>query len=229
MSLKNLLALQKQQRDSQTAAKPPVVAPAPVEIVEATPVKASPFNIAGKRKLPGLNMGALPKPAEVPAAPAPKPAPLDDSFSLDDLAGMDAGSVAPIRETAPVVDSEYADEIEATAPERALDPELTAEQLAFVESLDGIYSILHDSEMFSQSVRMIMIELQENREYEKLLADSDIHVMIRGMRRSMGLARVRKQEKSSKTRAKTAARKKSGLDDHAMALLNSLMGDDDDD
>jgi hypothetical protein len=100
--------------------------------------------------------------------------------------------------------------------------------LAFVESLDGIYQVLHDPEMFGQAVRMVMLELQENNEYDKLLADSDIHVMIRGMRRTMGLARVRKQEKSRKASTNKNARTKSALADKDMALLNMLMGDDDD-
>lgn len=73
-----------------------------------------------------------------------------------------------------------------------------------------------------------MIELQENQEYEKLLSDSDVHTMIRGMRRTMGLARVRKQEKSRKAKTNTNARKKAGVSDDAMALLNGLMGGGDD-
>jgi hypothetical protein len=82
--------------------------------------------------------------------------------------------------------------------------------------------------MFGQSVRIIMIELQENPEYEKLLSDSDVHTMIRGMRRTMGLARVRKQEKSRKAGTNKNARKTSGVSDSAMNLLNSLMGGGDD-
>ena len=125
--------------------------------------------------------------------------------------------------------SGFDDEIEATAPDRDLPPDLLPEQLAFVESLDGIYGVLHDSEMFGQTVRMVMIELQENPEYEKLLSDSDVHTMIRGMRRTMGLARVRKQEKSRKASTNKNARKKAGVSDDAMALLNALMGGGDDD
>jgi hypothetical protein len=149
-----------------------------------------------------------------------------DGFSLEDLAGMDAGSIAPIASS--VEDSGFPDEIEATAPDRELPADITAEQLSFVDSLNGIYGVLHDSEMFGQSVRIIMIELQENPEYEKLLSDSDVHTMIRGMRRTMGLARVRKQEKSRKAGTNKNARKTSGVSDSAMNLLNSLMGGGDD-
>jgi len=164
-----------------------------------------------------------------PAAPAAKPviAPsLDDGdFSLESLAAMDASVVA----VAAPVSSGFEDEIEATAPDRDLPPELTAQQINFVEQLDGVYPLLADPELFAQSIRIIMIELQENPEYIKLVADQDVHVMIQGMRRSMGLARIKKQEKSRKTTTPRATKqKKSGVSADDLALLDSIMGGDDD-
>lgn len=143
---------------------------------------------------------------------------------MDDLAGFDE-TVAPAVERA-ADHSGFIDEIEATAPDRDLPPELEVGQLQFVESLDGIYGVLNDPEMFGQSVRIIMMELQENPEYIKLISDTDVHTMIRAMRNTMGLARIKKQEKSRKSPA--GKKKAAVVDDKYMDLLNSLGGGDDD-
>ena len=243
MSLNNLLKLQAQKRQAETQPQPakspaPEVAESEVQVQsdgESTPTTDEPqptakpkglgLKLAGKAGAPRAAQPAKPRTQEPQAVP-PVSESLGGEFSLEDLAKLEAGSIE-VEDSLPQ-GSGFEDEIEATAPERALAPDLTAEQLAFVESLDGIYQVLHDPELFGQSVRMVMIELQEHNEYEKLLADSDIHVMIRGMRRTMGLARVRKQEKTSKARTNKNARTKAGLADKDMALLNMLMGDGDD-
>lgn len=239
MSLKNLLALQKQKQAVTESLAPaePTPAPTPVEAEskEPQPEEATSPAEPAKPKGLGLNVAGsfkkptAPVPTKSPASAKPKPAPKadDGEFSLEDLAAMNASDIPSAGSDAD--DSGFPDEIEATAPDRDLPPDLLPEQLAFVESLDGIYGVLHDSEMFGQTVRMVMIELQENPEYEKLLSDSDVHTMIRGMRRTMGLARVRKQEKSRKATTNKNARKKAGVSDDAMALLNSLMSGSDDD
>lgn len=149
-------------------------------------------------------------------------------FSLDDIAKLDEQSTPQLRKES--TGAGFLDEIEATAPDRDLPADLTTQQLNFVEQLDGIYGILHDPEMFAQAVRIVMVELQENPEYIKLVSDPDVHTMMRGMRNSMSLARVKKQEKSRKAGGgtKKAARSKSAEVDSALALLNALGGDDDD-
>lgn len=237
MSLKNLIALQKQKQVATESPKasaeilPNPAADAPraesqqaeqVSPPESAKPKGLGLNLVGKGNSKPANPEKFPS-----HRPASKPAISDSGdFSLEDLAAMDASSIEEVTERD--YDSGFIDEIEATAPDRELPADIAADQLAFVESLDGIYSVLHDSEMFGQAVRMIMIELQENQEYEKLLSDSDVHTMIRGMRRTMGLARVRKQEKSRKAKTNTNARKKAGVSDEAMALLNKVMGGGDD-
>lgn len=145
-------------------------------------------------------------------------------FGLADLAGFDASDdTAPSRSYA---DEGFLDEIEATAPERAITADLTPAQMNFIESLDSIYPVLHDPDLFGQAVRVIMLELQENKEYKKLICDQDVSTMIRGMRNTMGLAKIRKQEKSRKSggAAKSSSRKKSQVSDDDMALLESLLG-----
>lgn len=150
----------------------------------------------------------------------------DDSpvFGLADLAGFDAtDDTAPTRSYS---DERFLDEIEATAPERSITIDLTPQQMNFIESLDSIYPVLHDPDLFAQAVRVIMLELQENREYKKLISDQDVATMIRGMRNTMGLAKIRKQEKSRKSggAAKKSSRSKSSVSDDDMALLESLLG-----
>ncbi|MGL5935902.1 MAG: hypothetical protein ACRCZI_09810 [Cetobacterium sp.] len=230
MSLKNLLALQAKKQNSETPAtakladSTPAPPPSPVEaespesVVEDQVASAKPKGLG--LNLAGANKAIASKPV------APKVVESTSDFSLEDLASMDAGSVDVVESSSE--DPMFPDEIEATAPDRELPADITEEQLAFVDSLNGIYGVLHDSDMFGQTVRMIMIELQENPEYDKLLSDSDVHTMIRGMRRTMGLARVRKQEKSRKAGTNKNARKSAGVSDGAMALLDSLMGGGDD-
>ena len=239
MSLKNLIALQQQKVASESApaksSKPIAVeseptteesedSTAPVTSAPANKPKGLGLNVAGA----GFKKPVAPVPTKTPASAKPKPKAeaLGGEFSLEDLAGLDASTIEVEQRNQEA--SGFEDEIEATAPDRILPPELSSEQLAFVESLDGIYQVLNDPEMFGQAVRLVMIELQENNEYDKLLADSDIHVMIRGMRRTMGLARVRKQEKGRKAATNKNARTKASLADKDMALLNMLMGDSDD-
>jgi len=145
-------------------------------------------------------------------------------FGLADLAGFDASDdTAPSRSNTA---SGFLDEIEATAPERAITPDLTSQQMNFIESLDSIYPVLHDPDLFGQAVRIIMLEMQENPEYKKLITDQDVSTIIRGMRNTMGLAKIRKQEKSRKAggAAKSSSRKKSQVSDDDMALLENLLG-----
>lgn len=207
-------------------------APAPAPAADKPAIKAGGFKLTNK--LAGIgnrNAGSVPAtPANIPARPTSSSTPAPDSgasdvaeFGLADLAGFDAGSVNEVRSDTL---SWFEDEIEATAPDRPLDPDLTTQQLGFVESLDNIYQVLNDPELFGQSVRIIMMELQENPEYIKLIQDQDVHVMIRAMRNTMGMARIKKQEKSRKagTGTRKAAQKKSRVSEADLSILNSLLG-----
>src|SRR3546814_17734768 len=49
-----------------------------------------------------------------------------------------------------------------------------------------------------QSIRSVMQELQENKEFIQLVSDHDIHTMIKAIRNVTGVAKIRKEEKSSK-------------------------------
>lgn len=210
------------QDDSESQPQLPADTPAPTASEDSVPVKKG----LGLNLLRAGGVQTNPQSKPVPSAPAKKAPALDESFSLDDLAALDAGHIEPVSDP---IGSGFVDEIEATAPDRDLPADLTASQLDFVSQLDGVYQVLNDPDMFAQSVRVIMMELQENREYIKLVSDQDVHTMIRGMRNSMGLALIRKQEKSRKTggATKAKARKTSAELDSALSLLNDLgFGDD---
>src|SRR3546814_4821872 len=86
--------------------------------------------------------------------------------------------------------SQFPDEIEATAPARELPADLTAQQLQFVESLDVIYTVLHDADMLGHSIRSVMQELQENKEFIQLVSDHDIHTMINAIRKDRQSTRL---------------------------------------
>lgn len=116
----------------------------------------------------------------------------------------------------------FADETPAIKPTRELPEGITKEQLGFVENLDTIYEVIHDADLLGGVIRNIMIELKSQPEYTKLMAPDDFRTMVRGMRESMGLARVKKQE--SKAKKSGGTRKSKALDDDVMAGLDDILG-----
>ena len=220
----------------QPESVPPVNSPAPQAPAKPAGLGLNNLGLA-KLRAGGTSSGAgannsagTPKPPASPAAPAVVESGILDGpvFGLADLAGFDSSDTPEVRAREERQPSGFDDEIEATAPERIFSPEMTPQMLSFIESLDSIYPVLHDPDLFGQAVRIIMLELQEHPEYKKLVGDQDVHTMIRGMRNTMGLARIRKQEKSRKATGtgKPGRIKKAGVSDDDMALLESLMGGD---
>lgn len=210
-----------------------VAGPVPSSSEGAAPPVAKSGGLGLKRFGTPAARGTGTRESAAPVLPKPAPSPADgaDDSGNDDAVEFNLADIARLTDAdAPVVErntgSGFDDEIEATAPDRLLDPDVTPQQLLFIESLDSIYQVLNDPDLFGQSVRMIMMELQEFPEYKKLVSDQDVHTMIRAMRNTMGMARIRKQEKSRKTGTtrKTAANKKSQVSDEDMALLSGLLG-----
>lgn len=165
----------------------------------------------------GLKLGAIPKAA---TAQQPVASSIPDDLDLSALASLDTSEIpeTSARESSAM---QFPDEIEATAPVRELPEDLTAQQMTFVESLDTIYSVLHDPDMLGQSIRMVMQELQENPEYTKLISDHDVHTMIKSIRNVMGITKIRKEEKKTRAPAKKTASSK--FDADTMAQLDELM------
>jgi hypothetical protein len=189
MSLNKLLQLQGKTPVADPAAETPApTAPKPGGLAFLT------------KKTPGATPVTQPSQAEPAAAtaltrPEPVAADLSDPFAL---ANLDLSSIGESTEREIPEALMFADLIDAKAPERELPPEITVQQMGFVNLLDSIYDILVEPELFGQAVRTIMSELQTHTEYAQLVGDKDVHTLIRGMRQTMGLARVRKAEKKAK-------------------------------
>jgi len=142
-----------------------------------------------------------------------------DAVSLDSLESLDKladDGIEPSRQGI----SYFPDETPADKPTRELPEDLTKEQLGFVDMLDSVYGILHDPELLGGTIKNIMVELAQNSEYTKLMSPEDIRVMVRGMRESMGLARVKKQE--SKAKRSGGGKKSKQLDADMLADLDSM-------
>lgn len=137
--------------------------------------------------------------------------------SLDDLDQLESEGIAP----RPSMTSAFADETPAEKPTRELPEGLSKEQLGFIDMIDGVYEVVHDGELLGGVIRNIMIELQNNPEYMKLVAPDDIRTWVRGMRESMGLAKIKKQESKAK-RSGGAGRKSKLVDNDMLADLASL-------
>src|SRR3546814_9269432 len=69
-----------------------------------------------------------------------------------------------------------------------------------------------------------MQELQENKEFIQLVSDHDIHTMIKAIRNVMGVAKIRKEEKSSKRKTGDAKRTASSkFDADTLSQLDAMM------
>lgn len=98
---------------------------------------------------------------------------------------------------------------------------MEAQARAFTGSLDSVYAALHEPELLGNVVRGIMIELANHPEYRKLISPMDYHTMVRGMRESMGMARIKKEESKAK---RTPSKKSTVVTD--LDALNALEGMD---
>ena len=200
------------------SAAPAVVTAAPKRFGAVKPVQsvaALPANRTDSGVAESLVV-ARPEPAS-PSVPHP-PADVGAIDSLDALSNSTGG--APLK-AQPLGAIELDGETPAQAPTRNLPDDLTDGMKMFVESLDSIYDVLFDALLFGNMTRTIMQELQENPDYIKLVADEDVHIMIRGMREAMGLARIKKVE----GKRKSPAAKKTVSVNANVSVFDDMFGD----
>jgi hypothetical protein len=135
--------------------------------------------------------------------------------------GLSALSESEDEGIAPVVKHRHTfdDETPATKPTRELPADLTKEALGFMDMVDSVYDVLHEPEFLGGIIKNILIELKANPEYMKLVAPDDVRQWIKGIRDSMGLAKIRKIE--TKTKKSTTSRSKK-VDADMMADLADL-------
>lgn len=115
----------------------------------------------------------------------------------------------------------HSDMIPAEMPPRELPADMTQEMQGFVTLVEGIYTCMNDPELFGNVIRNLMQELQSHPEYDKLLVDEDVGAMMKGLRSSMGMAVIKKQEKTPR-KASAKAPKTAAM---ASALDNMDFGD----
>lgn len=193
--------------------------PATIPVVEEGGTTQQPPKAGGLAFLAkGSGGGTSPdttKPA-VPEAPKPEALPATQEAPKSNLETLMASTGGSLGFT-----SRFADEIPATAPIRDLPPELAEQAVSFTKSLDSVYACLHEPELLGGVVRGIMIELANHPEYRKLISTADYHTMVKGMRESMGLARIKKEESKAK---RTGSKKSTVVTD--LDALNALEGMD---
>jgi hypothetical protein len=187
------------------------------------------LKLAGSRPADaGGSRDAVPALAEKPVAADDVP---DESASISaDLDSLDAISSTTLGEAvrAETPTLVMPDLVDVQVPERDLPADITTDQKAFIDQLDQIYSIVYDPELFGQFIRVIMQELQEHPEYIKLMAPEDTHVMIRGLRETMGLAQIKKESTKRKSTTEARAKKapKASEFDAILDSMNLNLGDE---
>lgn len=149
------------------------------------------------------------------SAPAPS---IGGNLGLLDIASLgEDSSAGPLDfdRTIQDADGDYLDQVPATAPDREIPEGADEITSAFCKSLDTIYNLHNDREMFVSVVSRIMSDMQENKNLVKLLAPEDVNAIMKGMRQAAGMAQVKKQ--------KATAKRKGGKESASSVKLASAM------
>ena len=114
------------------------------------------------------------------------------------------------------------DHVNPEAPERVLPAELTEQQAGFVKSLDSLYLVFDDADLFVGVVARIMGEMRGNAHLKGLIHDDDARTMIVGIRAAAGMAQVKKRDASEK---RSSGKKSSTkVDSAVVADIKALAG-----
>jgi hypothetical protein len=109
-----------------------------------------------------------------------------------------------------------------TAPERILPEDMTEVQKGFVDSLDSMYLVFDDAGLFVNVVQRIMIDLKAHPDLMSVFAAEDSNVLMRGIRSSAGMAKVKKEETRAKTAGRGGANKLSNVAADKLAIMQKL-------
>ena len=146
-------------------------------------------------------------------------------LGLLDIASLDTGETKlDFERTIQDAEGDYLDQVPATAPDREIPEGMAEHAIAFMKSLDSIYNLHNDREMFVSVVSKIMSEMQEDKSLAKLLAPEDANAIMRGMRQAAGMAQVKKVKATEKR--KGGSSKNSAIQAAAMDSLLSVAGFD---
>ena len=233
MAKLDLAALAAKQKEKESAPATPAEAPKPAGLgflkkaTTAAPAEPEPEKPAAPAT-GGLGflknkIGSTPAPAAAAPTPSPSPAPTPPADDLSALLDSEVGGGSKPTTTPSGFKSRFADEEPATAPDRALPEDAEKPMRQFVESLDSVYKIVHEPDLLGGVIKSIMIELAQKPEYRKLIQPKDIHTMIKGMRDSMGMARIKKEESKAKRSGGSRSKKPTKVDDlDVLAALDEL-------
>lgn len=112
-------------------------------------------------------------------------------------------------------------------PTRELPPDLDKQGQQFVQMIDQLYNpeIVHDVELMANVIRSVMIELKTQPQYMKLIAPEDVNLWVRTMRNNMGLARIKKTEKTKRTSSGSRKSAASKVDADMLGDLDNMLGE----
>lgn len=143
-----------------------------------------------------------------------------DDFNLSDLVNLDV-TETPISQPTRKV-SQFDDETPAVKPTREFPADADKSLLQFIDLIDGVYEILGDPELLGNVIRSIMIELKTYPQYMKMVAKDDVRQWVRAMRDSMGLAKIKKAEKSQGRKPGASKGSSKAVDADMLQAFNDL-------
>lgn len=141
-------------------------------------------------------------------------------MDLSDLANLDVTNTPISQPTRKV--SQFDDETPAIKPTREFPADADKSLLQFIDLIDGVYEILGDPELLGNVIRSIMIELKTYPQYMKMVAKDDVRQWVRAMRDSMGLAKIKKAEKSQGRKPGASKGSSKAVDADMLQAFNDL-------
>ena len=157
-----------------------------------------------------------------PNQPEPSESIIDgDDLDLSDLSEMEETIVVD-HDPNRIVKSQFADELPASAPARQLPEDIDKSGIQFVALCDQVYGLVDDPELLGNVIRGIMVELKSHPQYMKMVSKDDVRLWVKSMRDSMGLARIKKQEKKTTRGTAASAKGGKGMDKDMLDAFNDL-------
>jgi len=117
---------------------------------------------------------------------------------------------------------EFADETPVDAPTRQLSPEMTAQQLAFVDLLDSVHTMHHNEDAIKGAVQNIMMEMRETPILANLLVDEDVTIIVRRMKYIMGFRKQAAVAAAGKRKSRAMSAKQESAAAFQAELLDAL-------
>ena len=171
-------------------------------------------------KLAGGASAVTPVAVTPKTAPAPTVAAFDlDSIDMSDIMTVESNDFTD--DSTGDTPSIFADMTPIDRPARQLPADLQPQQSAFVQLLDSVYDLHHDSEAVKSAVTKLMIDMRETPYLADLVLDNDIAIIVAKMKQILGFRKV----SESKAKAKRASSKKAKVDTEMEAILTETFKD----